>query len=137
MIVQNAVPARNPTHASIAYEHDVGWHATRRGDEVFARSAYEQHCDHNTRPALQGACPKASETGLCGIVATFHTTSYAGAEFETSYGRGSLFNPIAYYNPETLLFPAVVQGFADTGTLDPEMLYLSARGAATGLAAAA
>jgi hypothetical protein len=35
-----------------------------------------------------------------------------------------LVDPIAYYNPETLLFPALAQSFADTGTLDPASLYL-------------
>lgn len=35
-----------------------------------------------------------------------------------------MIGPIAYYNPETVLFPAVARSFADTGTLDPEVLYL-------------
>ena len=35
-----------------------------------------------------------------------------------------LFDPIAYYSPETLLFPMVAQSFAHTGTLEPVMLYL-------------
>jgi hypothetical protein len=39
-------------------------------------------------------------------------------------GGITLVDPIAYYNPETLLFPAVARGFADTGALDPEVLYL-------------
>jgi hypothetical protein len=33
-------------------------------------------------------------------------------------------DPIAYYNPEMLLFLALAQSFADTGTLDPVALYL-------------
>lgn len=36
----------------------------------------------------------------------------------------ALLDPIAYYSPETLLFPALAQSFADTGDLDPETLYL-------------
>ena len=36
----------------------------------------------------------------------------------------TLLDPIAYYSPETLLFPALAQSFADTGTLDPLGLYL-------------
>jgi hypothetical protein len=35
-----------------------------------------------------------------------------------------VFDPIAYYSPETLLFPALAQSFADTGRLDPAALYL-------------
>jgi hypothetical protein len=35
-----------------------------------------------------------------------------------------LFDPIAYYSPETLLFPAVAESFADTGSLDPVAVYL-------------
>ena len=33
-------------------------------------------------------------------------------------------DPIAYYSPETHLFPKLSQTFADTGTIDPEALYL-------------
>jgi hypothetical protein len=33
-------------------------------------------------------------------------------------------NPAVYYSPETLLFPALAQSFADTGALDPVALYL-------------
>jgi hypothetical protein len=36
----------------------------------------------------------------------------------------ALFDPIAYYSPETLMFPAIAQSFADTGILDPAALYL-------------
>lgn len=35
-----------------------------------------------------------------------------------------MFDPIAYYSPEALLFPGLAQSFADTGTLDPVALYL-------------
>jgi len=35
-----------------------------------------------------------------------------------------LIEPIAYYNPETHLFPEVARNFADTDALDPEVLYL-------------
>jgi len=35
-----------------------------------------------------------------------------------------MLDPIAYYSPETLMFPVLAQSFADTGELDPEMLYL-------------
>jgi hypothetical protein len=34
------------------------------------------------------------------------------------------FDPITYYNPETHLFPALAQTFADTGELNPAALYL-------------
>ena len=33
-------------------------------------------------------------------------------------------DPIGYYSPETLIFPAIAQSFADDGTLDPIVLYL-------------
>lgn len=36
----------------------------------------------------------------------------------------AVFDPIAYYSPETLVFPAIAQSFADTGTLDPMAFYL-------------
>ena len=35
-----------------------------------------------------------------------------------------VFDPIAYYSPEWLMFPAIAKRFADTGTLDPGALYL-------------
>jgi hypothetical protein len=35
-----------------------------------------------------------------------------------------LFDPIAYYSPETLMFPAIAKSFADTGFLDPAALYV-------------
>jgi hypothetical protein len=35
-----------------------------------------------------------------------------------------LFDPLAYYSPETLAFPAIAQSFADTGILEPAALYL-------------
>jgi hypothetical protein len=35
-----------------------------------------------------------------------------------------LFDPIAYYSPETLMFPAIAQTFVDKGILDPMALYL-------------
>jgi hypothetical protein len=35
-----------------------------------------------------------------------------------------MIDPMAYYSPETLLFPTAAQSFASTGTLDPVMLYL-------------
>ncbi len=35
-----------------------------------------------------------------------------------------MFDPIACYSPETLLFPALAKSFADNGTLDPLGLYL-------------
>jgi hypothetical protein len=36
----------------------------------------------------------------------------------------TLFDPIAYYSPEALVFPAIERTFADTGKLDPMALYL-------------
>lgn len=36
----------------------------------------------------------------------------------------ALFDPIAYYSPERLMFPAIAQSFADTGILDPLALYV-------------
>jgi hypothetical protein len=38
--------------------------------------------------------------------------------------RSALFDPIAYYSPETRIFPAIAQSFSATGTLDPAALYL-------------
>lgn len=35
-----------------------------------------------------------------------------------------LLNPIAYYSPETILFPVLEKSFADTGILDPLELYI-------------
>ena len=35
-----------------------------------------------------------------------------------------MFHPIAYYSPETLIFPEMAQSFSDTGALDPMGLYL-------------
>jgi hypothetical protein len=35
-----------------------------------------------------------------------------------------LFDPIAYYSPERLMFPAIARSFADTGILDPAALYV-------------
>ena len=35
-----------------------------------------------------------------------------------------MFDPIAYYNPEKLIFPEIAQSFSDNGTLDPIGLYL-------------
>jgi hypothetical protein len=37
---------------------------------------------------------------------------------------GKKLEPISYYNPEALLFPALAQRFAETGQLEPEELYL-------------
>ncbi len=36
----------------------------------------------------------------------------------------ALFDPLAYYSPETLMFPAIGKSFADTGVLDPAALYV-------------
>ncbi|MGH7121895.1 MAG: hypothetical protein ACREFP_23370 [Acetobacteraceae bacterium] len=35
-----------------------------------------------------------------------------------------MIDPIAYYSPETYLFPALAQSYADTGAIDPMALYL-------------
>jgi hypothetical protein len=35
-----------------------------------------------------------------------------------------MIDDITYYNPETYLFPHLARNFADTGTIDPEALYL-------------
>jgi hypothetical protein len=35
-----------------------------------------------------------------------------------------VFDPIAYYSPETLVFPTIAQSFAEKGILDPAVLYL-------------
>jgi hypothetical protein len=36
----------------------------------------------------------------------------------------ALFGPLAYYSPETAVFPAIAQSFADTGVLNPAAFYL-------------
>jgi hypothetical protein len=36
----------------------------------------------------------------------------------------TLFDSIAYYSPETRIFPAIAESFVDTGTLDPVAFYL-------------
>lgn len=39
--------------------------------------------------------------------------------------KGStLFDSIAYYSPETRMFPAIARSFADTGNFDPMALYV-------------
>ncbi len=35
-----------------------------------------------------------------------------------------MIDPIAYYSPEACLFPALAQGYADMGTIDPMAFYL-------------
>jgi hypothetical protein len=35
-----------------------------------------------------------------------------------------LFDPIAYYRPETHIFPAIQERFADKGIIDPMALYV-------------
>ena len=51
----------------------------------------------------------------------FRTDGPSGQKGEMG---GVLFDPIAYYSPETLLFPGLARRFADTGRLEPAALYL-------------
>ncbi len=41
-----------------------------------------------------------------------------------NYEGKAVFDPIAYYNPETRIFPALAESFATTGKLDPLGLYV-------------
>ena len=43
---------------------------------------------------------------------------------ETEQAVGAEVEPLAYYSPETLLFPTLARRFADTGHLTAEELYM-------------